>query len=108
MMNVAFSYQNISSHPLQIVSNLVGGYTASNLVHTANGPTRALFFGVGAFISNYIYQSYGFGALDDALRSPLSAFEHSVSDIASGKASLVDYSIVAGTGYAGYAGYTSH
>jgi len=107
MMNVAFNYKNIQSRPIQIASNLVGGYTASNLVQTANGPTRVLYFGVGALISNYIYQSYDFGAVDDAIRDPLSAFEHSVSDIASGKGSLVDYGLVAGTGYAGYAGYSS-
>ena len=106
-MNVAFNYKNIQSRPIQIASNLVGGYTASNLVQTANGPTRALFFGMSALISNYIYQSYDFGALDDTLRNPLSAFEHSVSDIASGKGSLVDYGIVGGTGYAGYSGYTA-
>ena len=102
MMDVAFNYTNIQSRPIQIASNLVGGYTASNPVQTANGPTRALFFGMGALISNYIYQSYDFGALDDTLRNPLSAFEHSVSDIASGKGSLVDYGIVRGAGYAGY------
>ena len=101
-MNVAFNYKNIQSRPIQIASNLVGGYTASNLVQTANGPTRAIFFGMGALISNYIYQSYDFGALDDTLRNPLSAFEHSVSDIASGKGSLVDYEIVGGAGYAGF------
>ena len=106
MMNVAFNYKNIQSHPLQIASNLVGGYTASNLVQTANGPTKLLFFGMGALISNYIYQSYDFGALDDTLRNPLSVFEHSISDIASGKGFLVDYGIVGGTGYAGYSGYT--
>ena len=101
-MNVAFNYRNIQSRPIQIASNLVGGYTASNLVQTANGPTRAILFGMGALISNYIYQSYDFGALDDTLRNPLSAFEHSVSDIANGKGSLVDYGIVGGSSYATY------
>ena len=84
-MNVAFNYKNIQSRPIQIASNLVGGYTASNLVQTANGPTRLLFFGVGAVMSNFIYQYYSFGSIDDAVRDPLSAFKHSVSDIASGK-----------------------
>ena len=102
MMNVAFNYKNIQSRPIQIASNLVGGYTASNLVQTANGPTRVLFFGMGALMSNYIYQSYDFGAVDDAIRDPLSAFEHSVSDIASGKGSLIDYGIVGGSSYATY------
>jgi hypothetical protein len=106
MMNVAFNYKNIQSRPIQIASNLVGGYTSSSLVQTANGPTRFLFFAIGSVASNYLYQSY-FGNLDDAITDPLSALEHSVSSIASGKASLVDYGVVAGTGYAGYAGYTS-
>jgi hypothetical protein len=61
---------------------------------------------MGALVSNYVYQSY-FGALDDTLRNPLSAFEHSDNDIASEKGSLVDYGIVGGTGYAGYSGYTA-
>ena len=57
---------------------------------------------MGAVISNYLYQYYDFGALDDGLRNPLSAFEHSASDITSGHGSLVDYATVGGGGYAGY------
>ena len=84
----------MQSHPMQIATNVIGGYTASTLVQ--NGPTRLLFFGMGAVMSNYIYQSYDLGAVDDALRNPLSAFEHSASDVASEKGSLIDYVIVGG------------
>lgn len=93
----------ISKHvhfKLQVIQ--CGGYTAFNFVQTANGLTRAIYFGVGCLVSNYIYQSHNFGATDDTLRNPLSAFEHNASDIASGKGFLVDQTIVGGAGYAGY------
>ena len=104
-MNAAFNYKNIKSHPVQIATNVIGGYTASMLVQ--NGPTKVLFFGMGSLMSNYIYQSYDFGALDDGLRNPLSAFKHSIKDVASGHGSLIDYAIVGGGGYARYSGYTA-
>ena len=105
-MNVTLNYKDIQSRPIQIASNLVGGYTASNLVQTANGPTRVLFFGVGALISNYIYQSYDFGSLDDTIRDPITGLANAASDIASGHGLLVDYGLVGGAGYAGYSAGT--
>ena len=102
MMNVAFNYKNIQSRPIQIASNLVGGYTASNLVQTANGPTRAIFFGMGAIVSNYIYQSYDFGSLDDTIRDPITGLAKAASSIASGHGSIFDYGLVGAGGYATY------
>ena len=102
IMNVAFNYKNIQSRPIQIASNLVGGYTASNLVQTANGPTRALFFGMGALISNYIYQSYDFGALMMLLEIHYLHSNTVSVTLQVGQGSSVDYGLVGGAGYAGY------
>ena len=90
-MNAAInSYKNIQTRPVQIISNFGGAYLATSLTQTSSAPLRLASAGIGAFLANYIYQSFDFGSLDDTLRDPISGLTKAASDISSGHGSIFD------------------
>ena len=101
-MNVALNYKDIKTRPVQIASNLAGAYAASSMLQTSSTPVRIAAAGLGCLLANYIYQSYDFGSLDDAIRDPITGLAKAASDISSGHGSIFDYALVGGAGYAGY------
>ena len=94
-------YDNILKSPLQIGFNVAGAYLATSFANTSTY-SRAASVAIGALAGNYIYNVSGFALADELVTNPFAALSRTVSDIATGKGSMVEY---AGAGAAGYGAY---
>jgi hypothetical protein len=94
-------YDNILKSPLQIAFNVGGAYVTTSFANTSQY-NRAASVAIGALAGNYIYNVSGFALADELVTNPFAALSRTVSDIATGKGSMVEY---AGAGAAGYGAY---
>jgi hypothetical protein len=94
-------YDNILNNPLQIGFNVGGAYVGSSFANTSPY-SRAASVAIGMLAGNYIYNVSGFALADELVTNPFAALSRTVSDIATGKGSMVEY---AGAGAAGYGAY---
>ena len=95
-------YDNILNNPLQIGFNVGGAYVATSFAVTTSPYSRAASVAIGMLAGNYIYNVSGFALADELVTNPFAALSRTVSDIATGKGSMVEY---AGAGAAGYGAY---
>ena len=94
-------YLSITIAKFETGFNVAGAYAATSFVDIS-AYSRVVSVAIGAMGGNYIFNVSGFALGDKLVTNPFAALSRTVSDIAKGKGSMVEY------GAAGVAGYGTY
>ena len=85
--------------PVAVAANIGGMYFANQLISPQTPSKRAFVIIGGAVTGMYMYNSLGLGQSDDIFNDPVREMAKAASDIASGRANLLEYGAVGLGGY---------